>query len=301
MLEIFFVIWLSGKIANIAKEKGHKPGGYRAGAIALWFVGEILFGVVGFLLFGNTEMACLFYLFALVGAAGGLGIIYLIVQNLPDLSYASQMSSNIIQPAPMGKMQATSTYPPQDGGKPAVISPMAITPAQPEARLTPVSYQAPPPIPSQYKIMMEPVLDQAPPPPTQAEFKPTSPPVPTYRSYDQKNTPPEEITPAILPLQPASISRNASLIVESGKLAGRTFFIQDNTTLGNKDSSDMLLPNETTPNQEIRFRLVQGNWFVQSVGSTAGVAVNHQTVQASRLTNGDIIHFGEMVFKFQPI
>lgn len=78
MLEIIVVIALGRKLGEMAEQRGHGKGWIAL--VLLWFVGELLGGIVGFLVMGDEGLAP--YLFALVGAALGGGAAYAIVANL---------------------------------------------------------------------------------------------------------------------------------------------------------------------------------------------------------------------------
>lgn len=92
MLEIIFIIFLARKIGQVAKDKGLKPLGYQVLLVFLWFFGEFLFGVFGYVLFGESELACVAYLLAIIGALLGVGLAFLIVNSkkldvLPAVHY----------------------------------------------------------------------------------------------------------------------------------------------------------------------------------------------------------------------
>ena len=78
MLEILFVFFLSSKIGKIAVDKGHKSGGYRALAITLWFVGEIVGIIIGF----SIAKGFVIYVYAIICALVGIGISFVIVSLL---------------------------------------------------------------------------------------------------------------------------------------------------------------------------------------------------------------------------
>lgn len=79
MLEIFAIIGLSKKIGNIAFEKGLKKTPYIILMIALWVVLEIVGAIIGALIFGAENL--MVYLCAILGAASGAGLGFLIVRN----------------------------------------------------------------------------------------------------------------------------------------------------------------------------------------------------------------------------
>lgn len=83
MLEIFLLIYLSRQIGDIAREKGHSVGLYKFLTVIFWIFFEVLGGVVGILVLGEGLGM---YLFAIIGAIIGYGILYMIVNNLADKS-----------------------------------------------------------------------------------------------------------------------------------------------------------------------------------------------------------------------
>ena len=108
MIETLILIFVAGKIGKIAQEKGHSRGGYGLLTALLWFVGEIGLGLVGLRIGGEFLFAVPF---AIVGAAIGALISYLIVSHLPETlynktTYASQYSGKApLSPAPENKTQ----------------------------------------------------------------------------------------------------------------------------------------------------------------------------------------------------
>lgn len=80
MLEILALWWLTKKIGEIGKQKGHESLAYQIIAVVLWLGGEIAGAVVGVLLsaFMDDSLGCLIYLFAIVGAVVGGAAAYFI-------------------------------------------------------------------------------------------------------------------------------------------------------------------------------------------------------------------------------
>lgn len=99
MLEIIALWTLTKRIGRIIEEKGRKSGWYKAFTVLLWIGGEIIGAIIGAVITGADESAqCLVYLFALVGAAGGAGIAYLIATNLSPVHSQLQDTSVIEDP-----------------------------------------------------------------------------------------------------------------------------------------------------------------------------------------------------------
>jgi len=83
MLEILTLWTLTKQIGKIVEQKGHGSGGYKVLTVVLWFGGEIVGAIVGAAITGGDKSAqCAVYFVALVGAAAGAGIAYLIANNL---------------------------------------------------------------------------------------------------------------------------------------------------------------------------------------------------------------------------
>jgi len=77
MLEIFLLIWAGRKLARIASERG-RSGGWAGLGIGLWIAGELIGFVIGAML--GLDLGA--YFIAILMAAVGLGIAFLIVSNL---------------------------------------------------------------------------------------------------------------------------------------------------------------------------------------------------------------------------
>ena len=84
MLEIIALIYLTRRVGEIAREKGRKAGWFKLMTVVLWFGCEIGGAVVGGIV---TAIAgwpeAVIYVLALVGAAAGAGLSFLIVKALP--------------------------------------------------------------------------------------------------------------------------------------------------------------------------------------------------------------------------
>jgi len=91
MLEVLFLWFLTRQIRKIVEPKGRKPFGYQAMLVAFWFGGEIVGAIIGFLLFSEADSQCLVYIPALLGAALGAGVAFLIASSLspavPQMPY----------------------------------------------------------------------------------------------------------------------------------------------------------------------------------------------------------------------
>ena len=122
MLEIIFIIFLTKKLASMAKAKGRSAGWAAFGPV-LWIVGEITGAAVGAMI-GMDELAL--YGGALVGAFIGAGIAFAIVSSLS----ATENAYMAEQPFVGGHYDPTNPYnapgtnpyqaapPPNDGNSP---------------------------------------------------------------------------------------------------------------------------------------------------------------------------------------
>ena len=81
MLEILFLVRFVRRLSAIAREKGH-PGTWGALGVLLWFGGEVLGFILG--VAATDDVGGGAYLLALLCAATGAFIAYLVVKNLPS-------------------------------------------------------------------------------------------------------------------------------------------------------------------------------------------------------------------------
>ncbi|MEW5870563.1 MAG: FHA domain-containing protein [Chloroflexota bacterium] len=94
---------------------------------------------------------------------------------------------------------------------------------------------------------------------------------------------------------------SARLIGMSGVGAGRGLVLGvQPTVIGRSSACDLVLPDATASRQHARIVFAQGGWYIQDMGSKAGIRVNGRPVQAVRLNYGDQIQIGSSIFRFQP-
>ncbi len=102
--------------------------------------------------------------------------------------------------------------------------------------------------------------------------------------------------------KPAISSRlaQAKLIVASGYEVGQSTPIKKGDFLvGRSSTCDLRFAEPSTSRQHARIRYAQGQWFLQDLGSSTGTYVNGQQVQATKLSDGDIIRIGETEMQFR--
>ena len=87
MLEIIAIMILGRRIARMVKAKGHRPGRYIVTMLLLWISLEMLGFVAGQRFFADEVLA---YLWAIVGAAIGGYLGYLLAVNAPDINSDEQ-------------------------------------------------------------------------------------------------------------------------------------------------------------------------------------------------------------------
>jgi hypothetical protein len=82
MLEILLLISMCKSIGRIVREKGRSATPFQVMLVVLWLVGEFVGAVVGAIVLGGG-MAI--YLFALMGAAAGAIVTFVIAKNLQSM------------------------------------------------------------------------------------------------------------------------------------------------------------------------------------------------------------------------
>lgn len=85
MLEIIVLVNLGKTIANMVREKGHKPFKFILLMIVLWLGFEFCGSIVGTLIFKESLLV---YLFALAGAAVGAFLSYAIAKSASVKDYS---------------------------------------------------------------------------------------------------------------------------------------------------------------------------------------------------------------------
>lgn len=90
MLEIILLVVLTRRIGHILEQKGRKSGWYKLLTVALWIGGEVAGAIVGGVIVAATGASeLIIYLIALMGAAAGAGVSFLIAKGVaPAASYS---------------------------------------------------------------------------------------------------------------------------------------------------------------------------------------------------------------------
>ena len=83
MLEILFIIALTSRVGKIVEAKGLASGGYKWGAVGLWFGGEIAGAFIGGIILAMTgiDVNCIAYFIALLGAGIGAWVAITIAKD----------------------------------------------------------------------------------------------------------------------------------------------------------------------------------------------------------------------------
>jgi len=110
------------------------------------------------------------------------------------------------------------------------------------------------------------------------------------QSTSRRRTPPKLASP---PLE------NPYLQGKRGPILGQRFEIRDGWTIGRSRTCQIQLPDPSISRQHARFRLSQGQWFIQDLQSSAGTFVNDRKVDATSLRIGDRIRMGSSEFEFR--
>jgi hypothetical protein len=88
MLEIILLIFLTRRIGEIVEEKGRKTIWFKVLTVALWIGGEITGAIIGAIVAAVSGVSdILIYVFALLGAAVGAGIAFIIAKSVSPLTY----------------------------------------------------------------------------------------------------------------------------------------------------------------------------------------------------------------------
>lgn len=84
MVEILTLGRFADFIGRLVKSKGYQPGHYRLAALLLWCAGEVCGLFTGLMIApkGDFPSLVVIYICALLGAAAGAGLAYLIVRSL---------------------------------------------------------------------------------------------------------------------------------------------------------------------------------------------------------------------------
>jgi hypothetical protein len=83
VLEILFLVYLCRQLGRTLRDKGRSAGWYQFLLVVLWFGGEFFGGIVALVL-GIDGLGI--YLGALLGAAGGAVIGFVVAHSLPPVS-----------------------------------------------------------------------------------------------------------------------------------------------------------------------------------------------------------------------
>ena len=87
MLEIILLIFLTRKVGEIVEEKGRRSGWYKVLTVVLWIGGEVIGAIIGLVVAEATGSGQpVMYLCALVGAAIGAALAFIIAKSLSPVA-----------------------------------------------------------------------------------------------------------------------------------------------------------------------------------------------------------------------
>lgn len=121
-----------------------------------------------------------------------------------------------------------------------------------------------------------------------------------------------QVVPAALPSPPrisaplptdshglGSVDTGAELVVKRGPNAGSRFRLDKPVMSAGRDPScDIFLDDVATSRRHAEFRLRNGKHRVIDTNSLNGTSVNHRSVEATELTDGDEIRLGKFCLVF---
>jgi serine/threonine-protein kinase len=90
------------------------------------------------------------------------------------------------------------------------------------------------------------------------------------------------------------------LVTRSGKAAGQTFTLhQDTTAIGRTQGNDVVLPDPTVSRHHARLMFRNGQWYLEDLNSSNGTYVNNIRInRPAPLMEGDELRFGDEVVEF---
>lgn len=105
MLEILLLVFLCKRLGAMLREKGRSAGWMQFLLVVCWFGGELVCGVaivVFMQMAGSSEPGVGAYLGALLGAAGGATIVFVIANSLAPLNQERPFSAFPVMPTSSG-------------------------------------------------------------------------------------------------------------------------------------------------------------------------------------------------------
>lgn len=200
----------------------------------------------------------------------------------------------------------------------------------------PSKFLAPPPPPPQASVpsagLPSSLSPPPPPPPRPIETPPKPPPLPPMQGSTSFAPPPPLIDRArLLPpsspepldqgdrdidmtsarqfdlgLAPPTVSKEARdaaiLLVFKGADQGRGWFVRTSTwTIGRGDDCDSVLDDKAVSRHHARLQYQHDAWHCEDFGSSNGTWVNKSKINATPLTDGDLITIGHTVLVFTSV
>jgi hypothetical protein len=121
MLEILLLVFLCKRLGAMLREKGRSAGWMQFLLVICWFGGELVCGVaivVFMQMAGSQEPGIGAYFGALLGAAGGATIVFIIAHNLAPLNQQRPFSAFPVMHPGSGYGPGPSSSPPPPPGPP---------------------------------------------------------------------------------------------------------------------------------------------------------------------------------------
>ena len=97
MLEILLLVYLCKELGKILRAKGRSAGWFQFLLVVLWFGGEVFGAVVAVIL--GIDGGGAIYLAALLGAAGGAVLGFVIAKSVAPAAPAGPMGFEVVGPA----------------------------------------------------------------------------------------------------------------------------------------------------------------------------------------------------------
>lgn len=114
MLEILLLVYLGKQLGQTLRAKGRSAGWFQVLLVVLWIGGELAGAVTVMLLTadGSGEVNAAAYVGALVGAACGAAVVFIIARSLPPVEHMRTGAFPVIPVTPSGPYSPPPPPPP---------------------------------------------------------------------------------------------------------------------------------------------------------------------------------------------